>query len=156
MQSQLRPEQMIALRCGPLWIVSAVLGRARDFNAAELEAMWNSVVDTASGSRGLSRDVLGALAADRPGALAQLAASRLPVATALLQLVTILDGVDAETARDVKGAFLAVGRGVARARSLGRHISEDDAKALLLVATLLDLPADDTGVTGAAVAPAWS
>jgi hypothetical protein len=155
MQSQLSTEQMTALRCGPLWIVSALLGRARNFNDAELEAVWDSVVDTARGCRGLARDILGALAADRPGALAQLAASRLPIATALLRLVTILDGTDAQAARDVKSAFLAVGRGVARARSLGRQISEDDAKALLLVATLLDLPADDIRIAGATV-PVWS
>jgi hypothetical protein len=37
-----------------------------------------------------------------------------------------------------------IGRGVAGARSLGRQISEDDAKALLLVATMLDLPLEGT------------
>jgi hypothetical protein len=92
----------------------------------------------------LTRDVLGALAANRAGALAQLETSPLPVATALLRIVTILGALDTEVADDVKRAFLAIGRGVARARSLGRQISEDDAKALLLVATLLDLPFEDT------------
>lgn len=144
MQAELSAEQMITLRCGPLWVVSALLGRARGFNEAELEAVWNGVIDTANGSRGLTRDVLGALAANRAGALAQLDSSPLPVATALLRIVAILGAVDTEVADDVKRAFLAIGRGVARARSLGRQISEDDAKALLLVATMLDLPFQDT------------
>ena len=153
MQTELSPEQMITLRCGPLWVVSAVLGRARGFNQAELEAIWNSVIDTASGSRGLPREILGALAADRAGALVQLETSSLPVATALLRIVIILDGVDLHVSDEVKRAFLAVGRGVARARSLGRQISEDDAKALLLVATLLDLPVDDDAARLNAAAP---
>jgi hypothetical protein len=53
-------------------------------------------------------------------------------------------GCGGGAADDVKRAFLAIGRRVARARSLGRQISEDDATALLLVATLLDLPFEDT------------
>jgi hypothetical protein len=146
---------MATLRCGPLWVVSAVLGRANGFNPAELDAVWNSVIDTANGSRGLTREILGELAADRAGALQQLESSPWPVATALLRIVKILDGIDKVAADEVKRAFLAVGRGVARARSLGRTISEDDAKALLLVATLLGLPLDDLG-PAMPNAAAWS
>jgi hypothetical protein len=144
MQARLSHEQMVTLRCGPLWVVSAVLGRVNGFNPAELDAVWNSVIDTANGASGLPREILGELAADRAGALRQLERSPWPVATALLRIVSILNGVDADTADEVKRAFLAVGRGVARARSLGRKISDDDAKALLLVATLLGLPLDET------------
>jgi len=145
-------DELAVLSCAPLWVVSAVLGRSGNFNEAEQSALWNSVVDTGQHARGLAREVLGSLAANRVAAQRRVAADPLPLATALTRVASLLELVEPVEADAVKRALLDVGSGVARARSLGRGMSDEDANTLLLVATLLGLvDADDDAPEGVQV-----
>jgi hypothetical protein len=130
------------LRLAPLWVFSALVGRAR-LETWELEAVWDAVRATLPTTVSLGSEALQATL-DDPDVVAAHERDGRPVTTGLLAAATVSARLGPEAAGSVRSALLAVGEGVARARGpFGRSISRQDADTLKLLAEVLDLSEAD-------------
>jgi len=134
------PEEWTTLRLAPFWVFSAVVGRHRSFDPLEFEAFSRSVEIVADHERGrLGGDVFTRVALDLDRLTRRYEADRRSVATGLWEVSGLLGRLPDDEAEAFRDALVSgVGEGVAMARGrFGRIISEDDVKALGLVAQLL-------------------
>src|SRR4051794_39906244 len=134
--------EQLTLRLGAVWIVSALVGRTH-FDADEQDAFWDCVTDAALRTDGLAREILGAMAADRPWLFDEFQLDDRPIVSGLNTVVRLLERTDAVEAERVRSTLMAVGRGFARARGpFGRRLTVEDERVLLLLEQLLQ-PASD-------------
>ena len=63
-REQWSEQEWFTLRLGPVWVLSALVGRVR-FDDDERGAFWDAVTDAALRSTGPGRDLLGTAAAER-------------------------------------------------------------------------------------------
>ena len=130
-----------SLRLAPLWVFSALVGSQRQFHPLELEAFWRCMERAAlDASSELVHDTLVAAISERDRLLQDYAADTRPIASGLTSVTDVLDRLPDGDAQAVKEMLVEqIAAGVARARgSFGQIISRDDAKALQLIAVLLE------------------
>ena len=133
-------DEWLILQLGPLWVVSAVLGRSR-FDGLEQQAVAASVLDAPEGNSALPWQLMQAVERNADTLFERLTRDNRSIVSGLGQVTTLLKRVDAETSRRTREAMLRVGAGVARARGpFGRRILEQDAQQLALVAYILEAP----------------
>jgi hypothetical protein len=126
------------LQFGPIWVVSAIIGRTR-FDELERKAFADSVVAAPLGVTPLPWQLMQAIDRDADALSGEFAQDDRSIASGLSQVTTLLERVDGETSRRTREAMLRVGAGVARARGpFGRRMSEQDAQQLALVARLME------------------
>jgi hypothetical protein len=124
----------------PFWVFSAVVGRTRAFDPLEFEAFSRAVDVVADLERGrFAGEVLTRVALDLNRILRRYEADHRSVATGLWEVSGLLQRLPDDEAEAFRAALVSgVGESVATARGrFGRVMSEDDAKALELVAQLL-------------------
>jgi hypothetical protein len=135
------------LRLAPLWVFSAVVGRHQRFHPLELEAFWRCCEGAAlTAPTALAHDTLVSALCDRDQLLGEYAAETRPIASGLTSVAAIVNRLPAGDAEAIKDMLVTqIAEGVARARGpFGQTIGRDDAKALQLVAALLDHDLDDS------------
>jgi hypothetical protein len=134
------PDEWWTLRFAPYWVLSAVVGRSRSFDPMDLEAFSYAVDFMAEQERGrLSGAVLTRVALDFQRLTIRYSADRRSVVTGLWEVSRLLARLPDEEAEAFREALVSgVGESVAKARGrYGRIMSEDDVRALALVAQLL-------------------
>ena len=62
-------EDLRTLQLGPLWVLSALVGRHSSFAAPDLAAFWDALVAVSLRSPGPTRELLTSVAADRDSLL---------------------------------------------------------------------------------------
>lgn len=133
-------EEWSTLWLAPFWVFSAIVGRSRAFDPLDFEAFSRSVDVVADLERGrFAGEVLTRVALDLDRLVRRYAADRRSPATGLWEVGGLLQRLPDDEAEAFRAALVSgVGEGVAKARGrFGRVMSEDDAKALELVAQLL-------------------
>ncbi len=145
MERDLTAQQWRALQTAPLWVLSAIAGRQREFEPLELAAFWRAVDDTAAGAEGLAHTALTALSADLAARLRDHEGEERSVVTGCFHVTAILGRLDPAVSGPYITAVLEVGERLARARgAYGRVISREDTLTLQLLAALLEVePAQD-------------
>src|SRR3954449_1600644 len=125
------------LQLGSVWVVSAVVGRAR-LDELEEAAFWRSVDDAPQDSP-MGWQLMRAMTLNREWLLDEFQLDRRSIASGLNEVASLLERVPPEVSRDVRASMLRVGSGLARARGpFGQRISDQDALTLQLVAQLLE------------------
>jgi hypothetical protein len=144
--------EWLSLQFGPMWVVSALVGRSR-LDALEEAAFWSSVDDAPQDSP-LGWQLMRAMTLNRDWLLDEFELDHRSIVCGLSEVASLLERVPAEVSRDVRECMLRVGSGLARARGpFGQRMSEQDALTLQLVAQLLetaDETADDNPLNAAA------
>lgn len=134
----LAPAQQQTLRLAPLWVLSALVGRAR-LESWEMDALRDSVRAVLPTTTWLGSEALRATLAD-PGLLEAHERDGRPITTGLLEAATVAASVGVGAASSMRSALLAVGEGVARARGpFGRSMSREDVDTLELLGEILDV-----------------
>jgi hypothetical protein len=129
------------LQFGPVWVVSALVGRSR-LDELEEAAFWRSVDDAPQDSP-LGWQLMRALTVNREWLLDEFQLDGRSIVSGLTKVASLLEGVPPEVSRDVRECMLRVGSGLARARGpFGQRISDQDALTLKLVAQLLETAAE--------------
>ncbi len=133
------------LEFGPLWVMSAIIGRCR-FDELEQKAFADSVVAAPDGNSALPWQLMQSIDHNADTLFEQFSQDNRSIVSGLGQITVLLDRVDVETSRRTREAMLRVGAGVARARGpFGRRMSEEDAHMLELVAHLLETAEETAG-----------
>ena len=128
--------EWLGLQLGPLWVVSALLGRNR-LDELEEAAFWRSVDDAPQDSP-LSWQLMRAMTLNREWLLDEFQLDHRSIVSGLNEVGSLLERVTPEVSRDVRESMLRVGAGLARARGpFGQRMSDQDALTLQLVAQLL-------------------
>jgi hypothetical protein len=142
----------LTLQFGPVWVVSALVGRSR-LDEPEEAAFWRSV-DDAPQAAPLGWQLMRAMTLNRDWLLDEFELDRRPVVSGLNEVATLLERVPPDVSREVRESMLRVGSGLARARGpFGQRMSDQDALTLQLVAQLLqttDETVDDNPLNAAA------
>ncbi len=134
--------EWLTLQIGPVWVVSAVVGRSR-LDELEQAAFWRSVDDAPQDSP-MGWQLARAMTLNRKWLLDEFQFDNRPIVSGLNDVASLLERVPPEVSRDVRDFMLRVGSGLARARGpFGQRISDQDALTLQLVAQLLET-ADET------------
>jgi hypothetical protein len=129
--------EWLTLQLGPVWVVSALVGRAR-LDELEEEAFWRSVDDAPQDSP-LGWQLMRAMTLNREWLLDEFLLDDRSIVSGLNEVASLLERVPPEVSRDVRESMLRVGSGLARARGpFGQRISDQDALTLQLVAQLLE------------------
>ena len=143
---ELSPAHWRTLQLTPLWVLSAILGRQRDFHPLELAAFWRAVDEAAAGADGLASAVPTALSSNFSQLLKDFESEQRSVVTGLWDVVGILTGLNREVGPPFVATVLEIGERFCRARgSFGQVISRDDQQTLLLLAALLELEPSGSG-----------
>jgi hypothetical protein len=133
-------DEWLTLQLGPLWVMSAVIGRTR-FDELERRAFALSVVAAPIGNAALPWQLMQAVERHADDLFDRLARDNRSIVSGLSHVTALLDSVDVQTSRLTREAMLRVGADVARARGpFGRRILEQDAQQLALVAYILETP----------------
>ena len=136
----LSDDEWQTLQLGPLWVVSAVLGRSR-FDDLEQQAFGAAIVEAPEGNTALPWQLMQAVGRHADALFEGLARDNRSIVSGLSQVTALLERFDTETSRRTREAMLRVGVAVARARGpFGRRLLEADAQQLALVAYLLETP----------------
>src|SRR5918998_480822 len=126
------------LQLGPLWVVSAVLGRTH-LDDLERRAFMGAVLEAPVGNLALPWQLMQAVDHNADMLFDVLSQDNRSIVSGLTEVTALLERVDAATSRQTRGAILRVGVGVARARGpFGRTISEQDEHQLALIGYLLE------------------
>jgi hypothetical protein len=142
MTDQWSTEDWLTLRLGPVWVLSALVGRSR-FDPMEQEAFWQSVDEAAAGRVGLAAQLMNAIFDDRIWLFDEFELDDRPIVSGLSQVAFLLERTDSQSSAETREAIQQVGSGVARARGpFGRRITDQDSQTLLLVAQLLETPSE--------------
>jgi len=129
--------EWLTLQLGPVWVVSALVGRSR-LDELEEAAFWRGV-DDAPRDSALSWQLMQAMSHNRESLLDELLLDDRSIVSGLNEVASLLKRVPSEVSRDVRECMLRVGSGLARARGpFGQRISDQDALTLQLVAQLLE------------------
>ena len=141
-REQWSEQEWFTLRLGPVWVLSALVGRVR-FDEDERGAFWDAVTDAALSSSGPGRELLGTAAAERRWLFDEFELDGRPVVSGLLSVSRLLERMPADTRDDLRASILRVGGSVARARGpFGRRMTIEDEQTLLLVEQLLQTEAE--------------
>jgi hypothetical protein len=136
--------EWLTLQFGPVWVVSALVGRSR-LDELEEAAMWRSVDDAPEDSS-LGWQLMRAMTLNREWLLDEFQLDDRPIVSGLNDVASLLERVPPEVSRDVRDFMLRVGSGLARARGpFGQRISDQDALTLQLVAQLLETAHETAG-----------
>ena len=137
-REQWSEQEWFTLRLGPVWVLSALVGRVR-FDDDERGAFWDAVTDAALRSTGPGRDLLGTAAAERRWLFDEFELDGRPVVSGLLSVTRLLERMDPDTLTDVRAELPACRwLGVALARGhFGRRMTLEDEQTLVLVEQLL-------------------
>jgi hypothetical protein len=128
------------LQLGPLWVMSAIIGRSR-FDELERQAFTLSVVAAPTGNAALPWQLMQAVDRNADDLFDRLVQDNRSIVSGLGQVTALLESVDERSSRLTREAMLRVGADVARARGpFGRRILEQDAQQLALVAYILESP----------------
>ena len=129
--------EWLTLQLGPVWVVSALVGRTR-LDELEEAAFWRSVDDAPQDSP-LGWQLMQAMTRNREWLLDELLLDDRSIVSGLNEVASLLERVPPEVSRDARESMLRVGSGLARARGpFGQRISDQDALTLQLVAQLLE------------------
>jgi hypothetical protein len=130
-------EDLRTLQLGPLWVLSALVGRHSSFAAPDLAAFWDALVAVSLRSPAPTRELLTSVAADRDSLLMAYELDGRSVVSGLHDVLAALG--PGERVEGYKRALVHIGAAVGRARGpYGQQISTEDLNRLLLVAQLLD------------------
>jgi hypothetical protein len=130
--------EWLTLQLGPVWVVSALLGRSH-FDELEQEAFWRAVEDAPVGDSAISWKLMQAITRNRDWLLDEFILDGRSIISGLSHVTSLLERVSADNSRETREAILRVGSGVARARGpFGRRITDYDAQTLELLAQLLE------------------
>jgi hypothetical protein len=138
-RSAFTPSEWRTLQFAPFWLFGGVSGAYRGFDRLEYEAFTRSLEVAAMAPGTLNQEVMASVAMDVDRLTQAFGADRRSIGTGLCEVAAILRRVPPHEADLLKSALISsVGEGVARARGrFGRHVSEEDAKNLDLVAQFL-------------------
>jgi hypothetical protein len=137
--------EWLTLRLGALWGLSALTGRSR-FDADEQEAFWDCVTEVATGSSGVARQVLAAMAADRRWLFDEFELDGRSIVSGFNAITTLLERTDPAASQETRRTVLQVSRSFARARGpFGRRITIEDQQTLLLMEQLLQTTRETAG-----------
>jgi hypothetical protein len=127
------------LRLAPLWVFSAVTGRAGRFDPLEEEAFWRCLETAALMADGTTFDVLSSAATDRAQVVADFVLDGRPTASGLLGVADALDSLPLDEAALLRDVLVHdIAEGVARARGpFGRTVSREDQVMVTLVTQML-------------------
>jgi hypothetical protein len=143
--------EWLTLQFGPVWVVSALVGRSR-LDELEEAAFWQSVDDAPQDSP-LAWQLMRAMTLNREWLLDEFQLDDRPIVSGLNEVASLLERVPPEVSRDARDCMLRVGSGLARARGpFGQRVSDQDAVTLRLVAQLLETAretADDNPLNAA-------
>src|SRR3954452_2610839 len=129
--------EWLTLQLGPVWVVSALVGRNR-LDELEEAAFWRSVDDAPQDSP-LCWQLMRAMTLNREWLLDEFQLDHRSIVSGLNDVASLLERVPPEVSRDARESMLRVGSGLARARGpFGQRISDQDTLALKLVAQLLE------------------
>ncbi len=134
--------EWLTLRLGPVWVISAVIGRSR-FDELEQEAFFDSVEQAPVGETALAWQLMQDILRNREWLFDEFSLDDRSIVSGLGQVAALLERVAPEVSRETRETILRVGHGVARARGpFGRRITDHDAQTLELVAQLLETTAE--------------
>ena len=132
-------DDLRTLQLGPLWVLSALVGRHSSFAPPDLAAFWDALVAVSLRSPRPTAELLTLLAGDRDGLLMDYELDGRSVVSGLHDVLTALGPGPGERVEGYKRALVHIGAAVGRARGpYGQQISTEDLNRLLLVAQLLD------------------
>jgi hypothetical protein len=132
-------DDLRTLQLGPLWVLSALLGRHSGFAAPDLAAFWDALVSVSLRSPAPTRELLTSVAAHRDSLLLDYELDGRSVVSGLHDVVAALGPGPSERVEGYKRALVHIGAAVGRARGpYGQQISTEDLNRLLLAAQLLD------------------
>jgi hypothetical protein len=134
------PAEWATLRFAPFWVLAAIAGRQRDFDAAEFDVFTQVVEEASARARGrFGGDLLQRVALDLDRLAAAFGNDPRSVVTGLFEVCRLLERLPPEEAEVFREALVrGVGEGMARARGrYGRIISEEDERTVELVGVLL-------------------
>jgi hypothetical protein len=136
---ELTAQEFQTLQFAPFWLLSALIGKHRDFDELHTAAFATALAEAARSPGQLARDVFGSVAADQESVARSYAADGRPIVAGMFAVSGILRRMPADEAESFLTALVSgVGEGVARARGrFGQIISDDDADTLTLVAELV-------------------
>ncbi len=138
-RTDLGPLEWRTLQLAPFWVLSALTGTYRGFDALDL-AVFASALDAAAEAPGrLSADVIASVRADLDGVLRDYEADDRPIASGLGAVAEVLAHASVAEARLVKLMLVGtLGVGIARARGpYGRVATTEDMRKLRVVVQLL-------------------
>ena len=134
--------EWLTLQFGPVWVVSALVGRDHLDDLEQL-ALWSAVSDAPAGDAALSWELMNAVHRDRDWLLDQFMLDERSIVTGLSQVTSILGRVPSAVSRETRNAILRVGSGFATARGpFGRRVTDNDVQVLRLVGQLLETAAE--------------
>lgn len=138
----LTDENYRILRLAPFWVLSAIVGRHRNFHPLEVEALRRAVEDAGRVHGGVVLEVLGTVASDPAPWLREFESeAHEPPVWGLNAVVDALSALDADVALLFRTTLLElIGAGMARARGpFGQMITQSDRDTLELLAGVLDV-----------------
>jgi hypothetical protein len=134
--------EWLTLQLGPLWVVSALLGR-NHLDELEQEAFWRAVEDAPIGDAPTAWTLMQAISRHRGWLLDEFVLDERSIITGLSEVASMLEREPIDCSRATREAILRVGSGVARARGpFGRRVTDSDAQMLELLAQLLETAAE--------------
>jgi hypothetical protein len=132
------PDERQTLEFAPLWMLSAVVGKYRDFNRQTLDAL-DGLLASAGPSPGPTFDVMVGLCGRLDDVLPDFERGALPIVSGLMRVDDLLERRPAPEAAAARRLLLdTVGMGIARARGpFGMDATREDAERLELAAAIL-------------------
>jgi hypothetical protein len=133
------PEDWRTLQFAPFWILSALVGRYRDFDQLDFAAFSWALRSAVGGHGQLARDVLESVVADLDILRLRFELDDRSIVTGLYEVTLILGKGPREQAELFKEVLVSeIGAGVARARGrYGQIMSEDDERTLAYASEFL-------------------
>lgn len=129
--------EWLTLQLGPVWVVSALVGRSR-LDELEEPAFWQGV-NYAPQDSALGWQLMQAINHNREWLLDEFQLDDRSIVSGLNEVASLLERVPPEVSRDARECMLRVGSALARARGpFGQRVSDQDALTLQLVAQLLE------------------
>jgi hypothetical protein len=132
------PDERRTLELAPFWMLSAVVGRYRDFNQPTLDAL-DDLITSAGSSAGPAYDVVVGVGGRLREVIAEFEVDGRPIVSGLLQVDDLLGTRPAAEADAVRVLLVdTIGRGIARARGpFGVEATREDAERLELAEAIL-------------------
>ena len=137
------PEEWQTLQFAPLWVFVAVAGADGKIDKKEIAALAKEISEALLFKGKLVREVLMSIAADFDNIWMKFQADPRMALNGLQEVGQLLDAKSSvDEAARFKGAMLLIGRNIAEAsgKLFGPKISEEEKRALVLIAAALKVP----------------